>query len=89
MNPPTFTFGAAKKSTENMPTTTSISTGHFTMSQIVVAVLPIPSGSATASTIGPVSTSASATSASSTTMTNVTTICSGRSFQNGRPSGVS
>ena len=59
------------------------------MSQTVVAVEPIPSGSATASTTGPVRTIARATNASIRIITSVTRICSGRSFQNGRPSGVS
>ena len=72
-----------------MSTTTSSSTGHFAMSQIETAVEPMPRGPATAETMGPVSTIASATAASITTMTSVTRICSGRSFQKGRPSGVS
>jgi hypothetical protein len=59
------------------------------MFQIDTAVEPIPSGPATASTTGPVRTSASATAASSTTISTVTSSCSGRSFHNGRPSGVS
>ena len=72
-----------------MVTITASSTGHLAMSQIDTAVLPMPSGPATAVTMGPVSTSATATSASRTSITSVTRICSGRSFQNGRPSGVS
>ena len=49
----------------------------------------MPIGPATASTSGPVITIPTASSASSRTITRVTAICSGRSFQNGRPSGVS
>ena len=59
------------------------------MSQIDTAVLPMPSGPATASTTGPVSTIASGHGASSMIITSVTSSCSGRSFQNARPSGVS
>ncbi len=59
------------------------------MFQALTAVPWMPSGSATASTIGPVSTSDSATRETSTTITSATRICSGRSFQNGRPSGDS
>ncbi len=59
------------------------------MFQTVCAVEPIPSGPATALTTGPVSTSAISTAASRTIITNVTRSCSGLSFQNGRPSGVS
>ena len=68
---------------------TAASTGHLAMSQIVVAVLESPIGSATASTIGPVRTRPRATIAISRIIARVTSICSGRSFQNGRPSGVS
>ena len=46
----------------------------------------MPSGSATASTTGPVRTSETASSVIITIITRVTAICSGRSFQNGRPS---
>ena len=70
-------------------TKSAASTGHLAMFQIVVAVLDSPIGSATASTIGPVRTRPRATSASRITIARVTSICSGRSFQNGRPSGVS
>ena len=59
------------------------------MSQIVRAVLQKPSSPPTASTTGPVSTSATATSASRMIITRVTRICSGRSLKNERPSGVS
>ena len=72
-----------------MMMTTTSSTGHLAMSQTVTAVDPMPSGWATAVTIGPVSTMAAATRARSTTMTSVTTSWRGRSFQIGRPSGVS
>ena len=68
--------------------TTAI-TGHLAMFQTSTAVSPIPSGSAIASTTGPVRTRPSASSAISTIIARVTAICSGRSFQNGRPSGVS
>ena len=69
--------------------TTASITGHLAMSQIVVAVLEIPIGFATASTIGPVNMSASSKIAARTTMTSVTSNCTGRSFQIGLPSGVS
>jgi hypothetical protein len=59
------------------------------MSQTSVAVLPIPIALPTSSTTGPVRTRESATSASRMTMIRVTSSCSGRSFRNGRPSGVS
>ena len=70
--------------------TSTSSTGHFAMFQMSTAVEPMPSGSATALTIGPVSTSADGDRASTRMIiTSVTSSCSGRSFQNGRPSGVS
>jgi hypothetical protein len=49
-------------------------TGHLAMSQIVVAVLPMPIGPATALTIGPVRTIPSAITASRITSTRVTRI---------------
>ena len=64
-------------------------TGHLAMFQTSTAVEPIPSGLATALTTGPVSTSESASRVTSTIIAKVTSSCSGRSFQNGRPSGVS
>ena len=68
---------------------TSASTGHFAMSQTATAVLPRPTTSPTVSASGPVTTTATAHSASSRTMTIVMPSCSGRTFQNGRPSGIS
>ena len=65
-------------------------TGHLAMLQMVTAVSLRPIGPATASTHragqrpGP-----TASSAISRIIARVTAICSGRSFQNGRPSGVS
>ncbi len=49
--------------------------------------MPIASPASLA--IGPVSTSASSSSVSISTIASVTATCSGRSFQNGRPSPVS
>ena len=89
LKPGSLAFGDAWKSTENMSTTTTNRTGHLAMFQIVCAVEPIPSGPATALTTGPVSTTASSTVASRMIITSVIRICSGLSFQNGRPSGVS
>ena len=63
--------------------------GHLAMFQTSTAVSPRPIGPATASTTGPVRTRPRASSAIRTTITSVTASCSGRSFQNGRPSGVS
>ena len=59
------------------------------MFQTVTAVEPTPSGPATASTTGPVRTSPTTSITPSRTIARVTAICSGRSFQNGRPSRVS
>ena len=64
-------------------------TGHLAMFQTSTAVPPRPIGPATASTTGPVRTRPTASSAIMTIIARVTAICSGRSFQNGRPSGVS
>ena len=72
-----------------MSTTTAASTGHLAMFQTVTAVLPRPMALPTACASGPVTTRESATSATSTTAIRVMTICSGRSFQNGRPSPIS
>jgi hypothetical protein len=72
-----------------MRMTTASMTGHLAMFQIVWAVEPMPSGPATALTTGPVRTMASSTAASRTIITSVTSSRSGRSFQIGRPSGVS
>jgi hypothetical protein len=67
--------------------TTAIA-GHLATFQIATAVEPTPSGSATASTTGPLSTSPMTSITPSRTIVSVTAICSGRSFQNGRPSRV-
>ena len=63
-----------------MRLTTNASTGHLAMFQIVTAVPPSPICFPIASASGPETTSAMRTSART---------CSGRSFQNGRPSGFS
>ena len=89
LKPGSLTFGAAWNSTANMRITAISMIGHFAMLKTVCAVEPIPSGPATAETTGPVRTSPSSTAASSRIITSVTSSCSGRSFQNGRPSGVS
>ena len=59
------------------------------MFQTVTAVSPRPTSSPTARASGPVTTIEIATSASSSTIATVITICSGRRFQNGRPSSTS
>ena len=64
-------------------------TGHLAMFQTSTAVSLRPIGEAIASTTGPVRTRPTASSAISRIIASVTAICSGRSFQNGRPSGVS
>ena len=68
--------------------TIATSTGHLAIWQTVTAVSPIPSGRGDSFTIGPVRISASTTTAR-ISMISVTSIWSGRSFQIGRPSGVS
>ena len=73
-----------------MVTTTISSTGHLAMFQIDTAVEPMPSGPATAVTIGAGEHERQGHERPAcTSITSVTRICSGRSFQNGRPSGVS
>ena len=72
-----------------MNTTTANRTGHLAMFQAVTAVSPRPTAEPTAPAIGPVRTSDTRTSASSTTSTSVTSICSGRSLMNERPSSTS
>ena len=59
------------------------------MFHTVTAVLPSPMALPTACASGPVTTSDSATSATRMTAMRVMRICSGRSFQNGRPSPIS
>jgi hypothetical protein len=68
--------------------TTAIA-GHLATFQIATAVEPTPSGPATASTTGPLSTSPTTSITPSRIMVRVTAICSGRSFQKGCPSRVS
>ncbi len=68
---------------------TANKTGHLAISQTVSAVSPTPIAPPTASTTGPVSTSAKQIAASMITITKVIRICSGRSLKNERPSGVS
>ena len=65
---------------------TSTITGHLRMLKSVTASLPIPISSPTARAIGPVITIPIATSVISSTTSRVIATCSGRSFQNGRPS---
>ena len=69
-------------------TTTSI-TGHLAICQTVTAVSLRPTAPPIASATGPVTTSEITTRAASRTSTSVTSSCSGRSFQNGRPSSRS
>jgi len=59
------------------------------MLKIVTAVPPSPTALPTDFASGPEITSESATIAVSRTIASVTRICSGRSFQNGRPSSTS
>jgi hypothetical protein len=54
-----------------------------------LAVEPSPIWSPIAVASGPLTTSPISRPARSTSMTSVTITCSGRSFQNGRPSGFS
>ena len=71
-----------------MKSTTTSSTGHLAMSQIVTAVLADPEGpTPTSSATGPVRTRATSTSA--TDDHRVTTSWSGRSLMNERPSSTS
>ncbi len=73
-----------------MNTNIAISTGHLAMFQAVTAVLLIPDR--LRNRIDDRSRSEPGrrrSLASRITITRVTRICSGRSFQNGRPSGVS
>ena len=63
--------------------------GHLAMFQTLTAVSLSPIGPATASTRGPVRTRPRARIAISTIIARVTSSCSGRSFQKGRPSAVS
>ena len=70
--------------------TITSSTGHLAMFQIVTAVSPSPI--ALADRLGQRAADdqrRATTSASISTITSVTRICSGRSFQNGRPSSIS
>ena len=80
MNDGILTFGEKWYRTLNISMTTTSSTGHLAMFQIVTAVDPMPSGPATACTTGPVSTTASRTIASSRIMISVTSSCRGRSL---------
>ena len=72
-----------------MNSTTIASTGHLAMSQMVTAVRRPRARSPPARPPGPVSTRAASTSASIRTSTSVTSICSGRSLMNERPSSTS
>jgi hypothetical protein len=72
-----------------MMLTSTTSTGHLAMSQIVTAVEPTPTSLPTCSASPPVTTTAIAETASRTTITSVMRTCCGRSFQNGRPSPTS
>ena len=72
-----------------MRLTTKASTGHLAIFQMVTAVEPKPISLPMASASGPVTTSAIRTRAKSIVIPRVTSTCSGRSFQNGRPSGDS
>ena len=64
-------------------------TGHFTMLKMVTAVPSTPKILPTSEASGPLTTMAMALTATSRRRTSVIPTCSGRSFQNGRPSSVS
>ena len=69
-------------------TTTTNSSGHFTIDQALSAESPIPSSLPTASASGPLSTRANSKTATTATTVSVISTCSGRSFQNGRSSST-
>ena len=72
-----------------MSTTIATSTGHLAMLQTVTRVSLSPIALPMALASGPLTTSATATTAMRMTAISVMRICSGRSFQNGRPSPIS
>ena len=72
-----------------MRLTTSSSTGHLAMSQIVTAVLPIPSSLPTWVASPPVTTTATAQIASIASNTTVTPTLTGMVIHIGRPSSMS
>ena len=72
-----------------MSTTMASITGHFTMFHTVTGMEPSPIASPTAVASGPLTTRPSSTSATRTTAIRVTSSCTGRSFQTGRPSPTS
>ncbi len=82
-------LGAAQYSSMNRNATTSSSTGHLAMPQIVTAVEPAPITSPTLRASGPVTTTAITDADSSTRVVMVTPIRIGIVFQIGRPSGMS
>ena len=69
--------------------TSTISTGHFAMSQTSTAVEPIPNAPPTCLAIGPVSTTIAAAISSMTTNATVVSSRTGAVFQIGRPSSTS
>ena len=69
--------------------TSSTSTGHLRMFQVVTAAGPMPTRSPAHSATGPVNTTMKALMIIMTPMTAVVTNRIGMVFQNGRPSGTS